>query len=66
MHSGTRAQPEQNGARAIRSALVNHILPVVLFCRPGRGVNTEGKTLEVDLEQIHKNILCYHFFFPVE
>lgn len=52
MHSGTQAQPEQNGARAIRSALVNHIPSVVLFCRPGRGVNTKGETLEVDLEQI--------------
>lgn len=60
MHSGTRAQPEQNGARAICSALVNHIPSVVSFCRPGRGVNTE--TLQVDLEQIHENILCYLFF----
>lgn len=59
MHSGTWAQPVKNGARAIRSALVNHIPSVVLFCRPGRGVNTEGDTLEVDLEQIHANI----FFF---
>lgn len=60
MHSGTQARPEQNGARAIRTALVNHIPSVVLFCRPGCGVNTEGETL--DLEQIHENILCYLFF----
>lgn len=63
MHSGTRAQPEQNGARAIRSASVNHIPSVGFILQAGEAGSTlKAKHLKLILNKFMKIFYVIRFF----